>query len=171
VQVFLINSILSKYKDVVCMIPAYNMTADQLHKMIFTVLKEVEGIGFQIISIISDNNAINRKAFELFSPSKILCPSVTHPLDENRSLFFIFDTVHIMKCVRNNWLSKQGALKYPDIDDFAKIQESRFENLQTLYKMEETSLIKFGHLLSYKALYPSNIQKQNVKLATYCSVK
>ena len=34
-----------------------------------------------------------------------------------------------------------------------------------MYELEKNSLVKFAHLLSYKVLYPSTIQKQNVKLA------
>lgn len=167
-QVFMISSILSKYKDVVSIVPVNNLTAEQLKSMILNVMKEVEDIGFQIISLISDNNAINRKAFELFQPNKILLPSVPHPIDNSRTLFFIFDPVHIIKCVRNNWICKKGdncVIKFPNIDNFDVTLEAQFQHLRLVYQLEEKSLLKFGHMLSYKALYPSSIQKQNVSLA------
>lgn len=173
-QVFMISSLLSKYRDVVCIIPVCNMTANQLKKYLLDVIVQVESIGFKIISVISDNGAINRKAFQLLSIDSTLQPYITHPADSERLLFLIFDTVHLLKCIRNCWISikKNGSLLYPDFDTNYKgealvvqLFEASFKYLVQLYENEKSSLIKFGNLLSYKALYPSTIQKQNVKLA------
>lgn len=174
--VFMISSLCSNYKDVVCIIPISTLVAEQLKLCIMDVLREVEAVGFHIISIISDNNAVNRKAFQLFSDNNILEPCITHPLDPARKLFFIFDVVHILKCIRNNWISnrvKNSVLTYPDFEvDFfeSEIQNvqlfnASFKLFEELYEKEKNSLVKYGHLLCYKALYPTNIQKQNVSLA------
>jgi hypothetical protein len=166
-QVFMISSILSKYKDVVSMVPVHNLTSQQLKDMCFSIICSLEKMGFNVIAVVSDNNIINRKAFALFSPVKILESNVPHPCDSNRKLFFIFDTVHIIKCIRNNWISKKDGnktMKFPDIKSNT-ICTAYFKHLELLHDLEKKSLVKYGHLLSLKVLYPSGIQKQNVDLA------
>lgn len=105
-QLFMISSIFSKYKDV-SIIPVSSLSGDQLHQMCKDVILEMEKIGFCVLSLISDNNPVSRKAFELFSDNKIIQPCVPHPFDVQRKLFLIFDTVHIIKCIRNNWHVKK----------------------------------------------------------------
>lgn len=86
-QVFMISSILSCYKDVVCIVPVDNLKSNYLKDMILSVINELEKIGFKIISLISDNNAVNRKAFEMMSPNQLLQPFIIHPIDKTRLLF------------------------------------------------------------------------------------
>lgn len=136
--------------------------------MLLNVLKEVENLGFKVLAIVSDNNSVNRRAFELFTPNKLLKPHVQHPFDIARQLCFIFDTVHIFKCIRNNWQSKKdcdGTISFPDMENDHIVYKAKYKHLENMYEIEKKSLAKFGHLLSYKVLYPSSIQKQNVKLA------
>ena len=42
---------------------------------------------------------------------------------------------------------------------------AHYKHLEQLYELEKTSIVKYGHWLILKALYPSNIRKQNVQLA------
>lgn len=166
-QVFMISAIFSKYRDVVCIVPVLNLTGLQLFELLSKILKEVEDIGFKVLAVVSDNNCVNRKAFELFTPNKILRPYIQHPNDPSRQLFFIFDTVHIFKCLRNNWLGKKDdnvSISFPDFEQHNIIYKAMFKHLENLYSIEKHSLVKYGHLLSYKVLYPSSIQKQNVQL-------
>jgi len=168
----------------VCISAVNNLTADMLKKCILTVLKNLETIGFKILSLISDNGAVNRKAFQLLSTNNILQPFITHPYDPMRLLFLIFDVVHILKCIKNNWISKrlkQSCFQFPNFDTIflendntgdisiditqkLKLCVAQFKLLEMLYEKEKNSLVKYGHTLSYKVLYPTNIQKQNVNL-------
>lgn len=70
VQVFMISSVFSKYKDVVGLFPVSNLKSTYLKDMIMKILQMVEELGFQVISLVSDNNSVNRKAFELITPNK-----------------------------------------------------------------------------------------------------
>ena len=74
--------------------------------------------------------------------------------------------MHILKCIRNNWNTKNDKIfKYPDFDNFDNIVPADFKYLELMYTKEKHSFVKLGHLLSNKVLYPSNIQRQNVNLA------
>ena len=78
----------------------------------------LESIGFKVIAVITDNNAINRKAMsKLVSPPKL---SIVYPYPSNqiRPLVFLFDTDYVLKCVQNNWLNIKLAGKYILFPDF-----------------------------------------------------
>ena len=81
------------------------MTADELHIIIKKICSFLESIGFKVIAVIADNNAINRKAMSKFVSPPKLSIVYSQPSNLIRSLFFLFDTVHLLKCVWNNWLN------------------------------------------------------------------
>jgi hypothetical protein len=49
------------------------------------------------------NNRVNRNIFTEICGGSLM-PYVQHPCSADRMLFFLFDHVHLLKCVRNNWL-------------------------------------------------------------------
>ena len=97
-----------------------------------------------------------------------------HPCDIDRPLFFMFDSVHILKCVRNNWINQKSndrSIVYPffefnDIKTKAFSDNiASFNSLKQLHAVENGSLVKCAYRLSLKALNPTSIERQNVKLA------
>jgi len=52
-----------------------------------------------------DNNRINRNVFAAICGG-VLQPSIVHPLDNTRQLFFLFDPVHLLKSIQNNWINQ-----------------------------------------------------------------
>ena len=41
------------------------------------------------------------------------CPATaTHPLDGTRSWYLLLDTVHLLKCIRNNWISGESVFDF-----------------------------------------------------------
>lgn len=165
--VFMLNSIKSDFKEVIHIAPVSHINHDTLHSFIETLILGLEEIGYKIICVISDNNAINSKAMSNFSKDKNLSIVYPHPFDHSRPLFFMFDSVHLLKCIRNNWLNSkpEQVLTYPDMSDFSTIRTARFQAVRKLHELEHDKLLKFGYSLNVKALFPSNIEKQNVKLA------
>ncbi|KAG0410260.1 hypothetical protein HPB47_012621 [Ixodes persulcatus] len=87
-------------------------------------------------------------------------------------LFFVIDSVHILKCIRNNWLN-QGNDRHVFYFPEFQVESTRerhmlsasFATIREAYNLECDQLLRYGHSLSRKALCPSNIERQNVKLA------
>jgi len=77
-----------------------------LKELTLKVITIVEKAGFKVVCLISDNNRINGNMFAALCNGSIQ-PSTVHPCDPSRKLFFLFDSVHLMKCVRNNWLNQK----------------------------------------------------------------
>lgn len=186
--VFMIQSVKSNYKDVVSIMPVKTVNSDLLYNFLKKVLIGLELVGFHTFCVLSDNNSINRKAMSNFiTPPKVQVV-YQHPFDSNRKLFFMIDSVHIVKCVRNNWLGKKDSdfcMFYPEFPsenqsnkeseslNTASFVPSKNEPLKTasfvalrkLYEFEQLNLVKYAHSLNTKSLFPSNIERQNVKLA------
>lgn len=165
-HVFMVQSMHSAYKEVVHILPVKTLKAEDLHFFIKKVIIGLENIGFEVLAVITDNHKINNKAMSLFvNPPKVL-NEYAHPSDFSRPLFYVIDTVHILKNIRNNWLNQKPfqIMKYPNIND-SEIKHASFECLKELHRKEQNQLLKFGYTLTLKALNPTPIERQNVKLA------
>ncbi|KAH8032923.1 hypothetical protein HPB51_003800 [Rhipicephalus microplus] len=66
-HVFMVQSMLSSFREVVHILPARTMNAHSLHAVLKNVIIGLEEIGFKVLAVVSDNNAINRKALSMFS--------------------------------------------------------------------------------------------------------
>lgn len=169
-HVFMVASLLSPHKDVVHILPAKTITAETLHDTIKKIVIGLEEIGFSVICVVSDNNAINRKAMSYFCPDRKVSIVYPHPSDSSKPLFYVIDSVHILKCIRNNWLNQKNpgqCMFFPSFGIILNpaIETASFETLKKLHGLELQSLAKFGYGLTLKALHPTNLEKQNVKLA------
>lgn len=149
-------------------LPVKSIQADELQNRTNKLIIELEAIGFRVVVLITDGNAINKRLFTLFSPDKKLRICVPNPADSTRPLFFMFDSVHILKSIRNNWLNCSNPpleFTYPVWEDNNRFQSANFGHLRKIGEMESSSILKVARTLTKAALHPSNIQRQNVKLA------
>ena len=116
IQVFMISSVLSSNKDVVSLVPVQKMTAQDLCSMTLEVIKTVTAAGYNIVAILSDNNVINRKMFMELSGTKTLVPFILNPVNKIERIYLLFDTVHLLKCIRNNWINEADkTFVYPPV--------------------------------------------------------
>ena len=113
--------------------------------------------------------------FKQFSPNTRLETHVPHPSCDRRKLFFIFDFVHILKSVRNNWLNQKDfhrTFHFPNFqnfqlsscEDYIQVLSASFSDVRLLYISEKQFLAKLAPRLTIKACFPSIIERQNVKL-------
>ena len=73
--------------------------------------------------------------------------------------FLLYDFVHVMKCVRNNWLTEKcGELEY-EFDGV--VRTARWDDLKSLYAAESHSIIKLSKL-NEVAVFPKPIERQKV---------
>ncbi|KAF5286092.1 hypothetical protein FQA39_LY16438 [Lamprigera yunnana] len=101
-HVFMINSVLSTYKDVVHIISVTTLNADMVHNFIKRIILGLENIGFEVLAV--TDNSINRKAMAFFSGTPVLyLNTYSHPKDAARPLLCLVDTY----CIFNEKHSKQ----------------------------------------------------------------
>ena len=88
--------------------PVHNMTAVDQFKIVKEVaIIVVEEAGATVIRSITDNHKIIQQYCRLFKhPPRSDCPATAkHTHDDSRNWYLLFDTVHLLKCIRNNWIS------------------------------------------------------------------
>lgn len=176
--VFMVNSLLSPYKEVVHILPVKTISAEQLHEVLKELINGLEDMGFEVLSIVSDANRINKKAMCFFCNPPKLLSTYPHPKEPSRPLFYVLDTVNIIKNIKNNWLNQKPdqTLQYPAINQINSddspddlqlqglIKTASFESLKEMQRKQHSLLIKYGHTLSLKSLYPSSSERRNITL-------
>lgn len=166
--VFMIHSLLSKFKDVVHILPVKTLSANDFYCFLRKLVIGLESLGLRVIAVVTDNNAINKKAMSYFSTPPRVSIVYQNPADPSRPLFFIIDSVHILKCIRNNWLNQKNdgqCMFYPNFENMTLVEAASFAVIRKLHEVESCKLVKYGYGLTLKALFPTNLERQNVKLA------
>jgi len=147
--------------------PSVMISVTPVHKLTaayqFDIVKEaaavVEQSGGTVIGSITDNHKVNQQYCKLFDrPSESECPATaTHPLDNTRNWYLLFDTVHLFKCIRNNWISEKCQML-----TFGNQPIGSFSDVKKLYVAEKDSILKTSPLTE-AAVHPSKLQLQNVQ--------
>jgi hypothetical protein len=118
VQAFMISSVFGSAKEIVALFPVKCLVAEDLVDMIKKVITTVQECGFIIVNIVSDNNQVNAKAFASLCGDRPIEDGIINPMFPNMKIFIMYDTVHIVKCVRNNWLNQKAnyqCFEYPQL--------------------------------------------------------
>ena len=168
IECFMSSSILSNNRDVVSLVPVQQMTSSYLCDLTKQVITNVTNAGYTVISIISDNNVVNRKMFMSLSGSDNLVPYIINSVNNIDKILLLFDSVHILKCIRDNWINLKNfkrTFTFPGFNDYNEIFRASFSELEHVYEMENSLTNKQAYRLSWKALHPHSIERQNVKLA------
>ena len=99
---------------------------------------DIENCGLHVQIISTDNYPININPLKLFSLNGKLETRVPHPFNHSRFLFLIFDFVHILKGIRNNWLNQKNfdkTMYSPNLISRLINVNAPFVSIQHLFKM------------------------------------
>ena len=152
---FVFRGLSTKYRLRVALFFCSNLNGNQLHRATLKVIADVEEVGFRILRIVTDNSKVNVSMFEKLCSGTVI-PEIQHPLDENRKIFLSYDQSHIIKNVRSQFLEKTFQ------DDGKEITG---KHVRTLYKLQKELIFSPVRHLTRKMVYPSNLEKMNVKRA------
>ena len=75
--------------------------------------------------------------------------------------------MHILKCIRNNWINLKNfkrTFTFPGFNDYNEIFPASFAELEHVYENGKIFSYQQAYRLSWKALHPHSIERQNVKL-------
>ncbi|KAG0420670.1 hypothetical protein HPB47_003359 [Ixodes persulcatus] len=82
---------------------------------------------------------------------------VEHPCEPGLPLYFMRDTPHLIKCVRNHLLRHQyGMMGEHKVD---------FNHYRLLFEADGSELLRAAHKLTKEHVAPDNLRKMNVRLA------
>ncbi|KAG1673830.1 MFS-type transporter SLC18B1 [Nymphon striatum] len=162
---FMISSIAGQYRDVVSFYPINGINAKKLHVSCLEVLKYLDEIGFNVTVLCVDNHPVNRAFLTNILCNGSLKSQIKNPVND-KPLFLLFDPVHNIKNVYNNFQGKR-IFKLPSfhLDNLNFVTTAKFDDLCELHNLEATKPIKLGYKLTEKCLNPTSIEKSSVKLS------
>lgn len=165
VMSFMVKSVFGSFKDIIRLIPVLNPSGETLKELPLQVVHFAQQIGFRVLVIITDNNRINQSMF------KMLCGEnlnyFINPLFPNEVIYVQYDTVHLLKNFRNNWLNVknfQTTLTFSDFET-GEVKRASFDHIRNIYFREQNLQIKKAVKLNFKTISPNNLERQSVQLA------
>ena len=145
VLAFMVSSLCRKWSTIIHLLPCSKTSASKLFPITKQIITDIENCDLIVRVLCTDNYPLNVNILKLFSPSGILEPSVPHPSDPTRTLNLMFDFVHIIKTIRNNWINQKDpnhTFTFPSFDDFSLSNSASFEDIRVIYKEEQRSVAK-----------------------------
>lgn len=134
-------------------IPMSRLNAPFLQEQLELSLDAIAQAGGHVKAIISDGNRTNQSCFRL------LGASADRPWETEGGVFLLFDYVHLLKNIRNNWLTEAtGELEF---SDNGVTRTAKWAHLVQLYKLESESLVIMSDL-SEVSVMPKPIERQKV---------
>lgn len=130
-----------------------NLAQDQFN-ICLPIIQQLESHGAIVIGSITDDHKVNQKFMRIFP---CLDGSRRHPLDNDKPWFHLFDPVHLLKRIRDNWLTEK--LQQLELIP-GKI--AKWKDIIEAAEKEKENLLKTTGLYN-AALRPSTFERQNVK--------
>lgn len=145
---------------VIRLIPIFSLTGDFLFQQLCLALQIVQGCGGKVLAMVCDNATTNRKCYKKFRKGSESWLGF-NPHDPSRDLHLLFDSVHLMKCVRNNWINEkcqQLKLELP-----TKTIVGKWSDIVDLYKNDSLNIAR-RTTLKRSSCFPSLLERQKVSL-------
>ena len=152
--------------------PDTAITGEWLQEQIKDCLKTLKSCGFNVRAIVCDNHASNISAYDLLLQDCGQDPDSTYMMFESKKIYLLYDTVHLIKTIRNNLLNYKRfifpSFRFDGFEDVIEVAsgEMSWKTLHDVHDkdMKLDSYFRKAPKLSYKALHPGN-RKQSVPLA------
>lgn len=77
----------------------------QQASMVLNLIKMLQSKGFIVTIILTDNNKINQKMFEILAG---LLNFFINPDFPSLKIYLMYDPIHLIKNFRNNWINRPG---------------------------------------------------------------
>ena len=135
------------------LVPVSRLRADFLFDQIKLTTQSVDAAGATVKAIVCDGNRVNQAFFQKFD---IVHGKPWLTLDGK---YLLFDFVHLLKNIRNLWLTETlGELMFYD-NGVPKI--AKWSVLKKLFELERKSLVKLSDL-NETSIAPKPIERQKV---------
>ena len=88
-------------------LPCCNPKSSELLPIVKQVIIDIEKCNHKVVAICTDDYQLNVGLFKSLAGSSNLQTTCPNPADSTGSIFLMFDPVHIVKCIRNNWINQK----------------------------------------------------------------
>ena len=166
---FMLSRVFSQYMDALPIMATKCLKAENLFDTVKRMVIDLDEIGIYVLPIIANNNAIiKKKSTTMFCSPRKLSNVYLHTVIMSRPLFFLLDSILILKCNRNNWLGQNDTNKcmlFPKYchngnHESDSILSASFCTLQKLHTQESQLILKCCYELTSKSHSPTNLERQ-----------
>ena len=138
VLAMLVNMSMGAPAFVARLYPVRSLKGDFMHEQIMILIGLIPEAGGYCYLVMSDNHFFIQNAFKLFHQSygSMGIYAVPHPMKNGSKLGLIYDPVHLLKNIRNNWVTeKSQTLKFFDFESSTYIY-AKWKDIVDIYKEE-----------------------------------
>ncbi|KAG0443014.1 hypothetical protein HPB47_015379, partial [Ixodes persulcatus] len=132
-----------------------------LAKLVLNAIIQLHKHNAFVLAVVSDGAGSNKSMWTKLGISGkfgATCHKLEHPCDPSKTLYFLCDVPHIMKCIRNHLkIHRFGQAGEHLID---------YNHYRLLYEVECNEQVRAVPKLSKAHVDPDNLRKMNVRLAT-----
>ena len=132
-----------------------------LYRQTQQLISVLQGAGANLVGIICDGNRVNQAFFKMFDTSP------DSPWKTKDDIFLLFDFVHLLKCIRNNWIMEKTQELSFKISDHT--YTAKWSDIKTLHLLKKQKLVKLSKLSDVSvASRPIERQKVSTCLEGFC---
>lgn len=167
--VFMLGGVTQRWKQTV----AYHLTGNSfssaaVQEQLIEIIQECETIGVRIDAVVSDMGGGNMALWREFgivvgkhSVSRVSC---CHPVDQNRKLYFMADTAHLLKNLRNHLTRGQSIFLPENVVEKHKLpsNEVNLVPIQKLVEIDSELQLNIAPHLKPSFLDPGHYEKMKV---------
>ncbi|XP_034246797.1 uncharacterized protein LOC117648399 [Thrips palmi] len=166
---YMIKGTASGVKEAVASYPTKKLTKEQLYERTWDVIGNLELAGVAVVALISDGNTVNRAFYQMHVPvttneNGIVFDTVNFCSAEGRTLYFFNDVPHLLKCIRNNFMSS-GIHPAKTRLLMKNGQIITWDTIVRMFMEEKDETWTFGYKLNQQNVYPDSYSRMRVPLA------
>jgi hypothetical protein len=172
---FMVVGLKKSVPIVVKAVPETSLNGDFIAEHLFDVIAKLSNIGFNVRGTVCDDHSTNVSAYTKLSKKygDIGAYFIYHPSYEGGlKTYLLFDSVHLIKNIRNNLLSRKKlvfpAFEYNNFKDRIYVPNGYIDwaLLHLVYEKDQCldAYLKKAYKLTFRALHPGD-NKQSVPLA------
>lgn len=167
--VFMLGGVTQRWKQTV----AYHLTGNSfsstaVRENLIAIIQECEKIGVRIDAVVSDMGGGNMALWREFGivAGKYSVPRVScsHPVDQNRKLYFMADSAHLLKNLRNHLTRGQSIFLPAKVVKKYQLPSSEvnLEPIQKLVEIDSKLQLNIAPHLKPSFLDPGHYEKMKV---------
>lgn len=158
---FMVKGTASGICEVVASFTVNNLSKEDLFHKHWSVVEACEAAGVKIICSVGDGCPINRAFVDMHCPLTPLTSGVVYdtlnPCND-REFYFFSDPPHLLKTIRNNFMSTARKLTKNG-------QVISWKTIVRLYHFQKGNNLRKGYKLNSQVVFPSSYAKMRVKYA------
>ena len=144
------------------LIPIFKLNSSYLKQQLEKLADVISSCGGKVLALIGDNHMINR---QMYKSLRYTNESYKGCLSNNDDVVLLHDPVHLIKSIRNNWLTEgRNEIRFTDPDNLeSDSQIAKWKDIVSIFDQEKDNTVHTT-TLTFQACHPTSFDRQKVSL-------